>query len=69
MHRVNNQHDAFIVTHSNEKPIVIMSLEDYQGLSETAYLLRNEKGAKRLLNSVEKLRAGKGTIRELIDDN
>ena len=46
-----------------------LSLENYQGLSETAQLLRNEKGANRLLDSVEQLRAGKGTIRELIDDN
>jgi len=42
-----------------------MSLEDYQSLEETAYLLRNPAGAKRLLESVEELRNDGGLVREL----
>jgi antitoxin YefM len=46
-----------------------MSLEDYQSLEETSYLLRNPTGAHRLLEAVEELRAGKGDIRELLNDD
>ena len=69
MRSVNDDHAPVIVTHQNAKPIVIMSLEDYQSLEETAYLLRNSTGAQRLLESVAELRAGKGVARELIHDD
>lgn len=58
MKTVNDDHAPVIVTHQTAKPIVIMSLDDYQSLEETAYLLRNATGAQRLLESVEELRAG-----------
>lgn len=41
-------------------------VEDSQGLEETAYLPRNTRGAKRLLDSIEELKANKGVARELI---
>ena len=41
------------------------SLEDFQSLEETAYLLRNPANAKRLLGAIEQLEAGKGTERKL----
>ncbi len=69
MRSVNDDHAPVIVTHQNAKPIVIMSLEDYQSLEETAYLLRNSTGAQRLLESVAELRAGKGVARELLYDD
>jgi antitoxin YefM len=40
-----------------------MSLEDYESFEETAYLLRNQTGAQRLLESVFELRVGKGSFR------
>lgn len=67
MNRVNDDHAPVIVTRQRGKPVVIMSLDDYQALEETAYLLRHPKGAERLLTAVERLRAGQGTERELLD--
>ncbi len=67
MRTVNDDHAPVVVTHQNAKPVVIMSLEDYESLEETAYLLRNSTGAQRLLESVEELRAGKGVTRELMN--
>lgn len=67
MDRVNEDHAPVVVTRQRGKPVVIMSLDDYHALEETAYLLRHPKGAKRLLAAVERLRAGAGTVRELID--
>jgi antitoxin YefM len=34
---------------------VIVSLEDYQSLNETAYLLRSPENARRLLGSIARL--------------
>ncbi|ADZ40848.1 Antitoxin yefM [Yersinia enterocolitica subsp. palearctica 105.5R(r)] len=42
-----------------------MSLEEYESLEETAYLLRSPANAKHLMDSIEELRAGKGIQREL----
>jgi len=45
---------------------VILSLEDFQALEETAYLLRNHSNAKRLLSAAAQLTAGKGVERPLV---
>ncbi len=44
-----------------------MSLEDFHALEETAYLLRNPVNARRLLESIGELEAGKGVIKELAE--
>ncbi len=69
MRSVNEDRAPVLVTTQRGKPVVIMSLDDFNALEETAYVLRNPKGAKRLLDSVEQLRAGGGTTRELIGDD
>jgi antitoxin YefM len=43
----------------------MLSMEDYQSLEETAYLLRSPKNARRLFASVDQLESGQGTAREL----
>lgn len=45
----------------------MLSLEDYQALEETSYLLRNPKNARRLLDSVNELDAGGGTEQALAE--
>jgi len=66
MRRVNDDHAPVVVMSQRGKPVVIVSLDDFQSLEETAYLMRNPTGARRLLESVEELRNGGGTPRELI---
>lgn len=61
MRRVNDDHAPVIVTSQRGKPVVIMSLDDYNALEETAYLLRDPQRATRLLASVDRLSAGAGT--------
>src|SRR5665811_1461748 len=65
MRQVNDNHEPVVVTSQRGKPVVIISLDDFQSLEETAYLLRNPTGAKRLLESVEELRKGGGLVKEL----
>lgn len=67
MRQVNENHEAVVVTSQRGAPVVIMSLDDYQSLEETAYLLRSPVGASRLLEAVEELRQGGGSVQELSD--
>jgi len=66
MKNVCNDHAPVIVTRKTTDSVVIMSLEDYEALEETAYLLRSPKNTKRLIESIAQLENGKGTERELI---
>ena len=65
MDRVCNDHEALIITRNGQQSVVMLSLEDFQALEESAYLLRNPANAKRLLSAVGQLNAGKGVAREL----
>jgi antitoxin YefM len=44
----------------------MLSLEDYEALEETAYLLRSPANAKRLLEAIHALETGKG-VKHKID--
>lgn len=66
MTQVNEDHSPVVVTSQRGNPVVIMSLDDYHALEETAYLLRNSKGAQRLMDSVQELKNGGGELRALI---
>jgi len=67
MDKVCDDHSPIIVTRKNQRSVVMISLEDYQALEETAYLLRSPKNARRLLESVAELESGGGTERELAE--
>ncbi len=68
MEQVCNDHAPVIITRSKADSVVMMSLEDYEALQETAYLLRSPKNARRLLESIAQLEDGKGQERELIEE-
>ena len=65
MDRVCDDHETLIITRNGERSVVMLSLEDYKALEETAYLLRTPANAKRLLSSVAQLNVGKGVERKL----
>lgn len=65
MDRVCNDHEALIITRNGDQSVVMLSLEDFQAMEETAYLLRNPANAKRLMSAVAQLGTGKGIEREL----
>lgn len=67
MDRVCEDHEPLIITRNGEQSVVILSLDDYKALEETAYLLRTPTNAKRLLSAVAQLNTGKGTERELVE--
>lgn len=67
MERVCEDHSPVIVTRKNNDSVVIMSLEDFKALEETAYLLRSPKNTRRLMESLSQLENHNGTERDLID--
>lgn len=68
MEQVCNDHAPIIITRKSEAPVVMMSLEDYQAMEETTYLLRSPANARNLLESMAELEAGKGTGHALIEE-
>lgn len=67
MDRVVNDHEAIIITRSSQQAVVMLSLEDFKAMEETAYLLRSPKNARRLLESIAQLESGRGQVRELAE--
>ncbi len=67
MEKVCKDHAPVIVTRKSTESVVIMSLEDYESLEETAYLLRSPKNTRRLIESVAQLEEGRGSENELLD--
>lgn len=63
---VVNDREEVVITRAGHDPVVIVSLEDYESLKETAYLLRSPRNAARLLQAIERLEAGEGTPRDLL---
>lgn len=67
MDRVCLDHDPVIITRNRNRSVVMLSLEDYESLQETAYLLRSPANARRLIDSIEQLNQGR-VIRQNVTD-
>ncbi len=66
MHKVCINHDPIIITRKSNEAVVMLSLEDYEAINETAYLLQSPANCKRLMDSIEELNSGKGKEKDLI---
>ena len=69
LNRVVDDREEVVITRAGREPVVMVSLEDYQSLRETAYLMKSPANARRLLDSMERLEAGKGEVHDLIDED
>lgn len=67
MDRVNDDHEPLLVTRANGKSVVMLSVEDYQAMDETAYLLASPENARRLRLSIDQIEQGH-TIAKSADD-
>jgi len=65
--KVCEDHDPLVITKRRDKAVVMISLEDYESMEETAYLLRSPRNMQRLLESIKELEEGKGKERKLIE--
>lgn len=64
---VVNDREEVVITRAGHEPVVMVSLDDYQSLKETAYLLRSPENAQRLITAIERLESGGGAQHELVE--
>ncbi|MFJ9125766.1 type II toxin-antitoxin system Phd/YefM family antitoxin [Streptomyces sp. NPDC102340] len=67
LNAVVEDREEVIVTRAGRDPVVIVALDEYESLKETAYLLRSPENARRLLAAIDRLENGGGTVRELAE--
>lgn len=68
MDRVTADHEPLLVTRVGGEPVVMISLEDYESMDETSYLLSNPANARMLREGIARLNNGEFIERELIEE-
>ncbi|EKE10493.1 MAG: prevent-host-death family protein [uncultured bacterium] len=68
MNRVCEDHIPLIITRQNQDPVVMLSLEDYNAIEETLYLLRSPRNAQRLLKALQAVEKDEYSEKKLIED-
>ena len=59
--------EEVVIHRKGRESVVVISLDDYNSLKETNYLLSSVANKKWLLESLKELRNGKGFERELLE--
>jgi antitoxin YefM len=68
MDKVYCDHDPLIITRKNNENLVLISIDEYNSLMETNYLLGNEANAEHLQNSMNQYKNGNAKKKELLKD-
>lgn len=64
---VVDDREAVVITRAGHDPVVMVSLDDYESLKETAYLLRSPANARRVLGSIARLESDQGEAHDLTE--
>lgn len=64
--RVIADHNPVAITRQRGEGAVLVSESDWASIQETLYLLSSPENARRLMESIADLDAGKGEVHELI---
>ena len=65
MDMVCENHEPIVITRQKADPVVLMSLEDYNSMEETLYLMRSPRNAARIDKGIADFEAGRGIIKEI----
>ena len=68
MDKICDDHEVVIITRKNARAVVVMSLEDYNAIEETAYLLRSPTNAANLRESIQQYESGQHKEQGLIEE-
>ncbi len=63
---VNEDREPIVITRRKGAPAVLLALDEYESLEETAYLLRNPANARHLRRGIAQVKAGKTRRRKLL---
>lgn len=64
---VVDDREEVVITRAGHEPVVMVALDEYESLKESAYLLKNPANARRLLTAIEELERGEGVARDLVE--
>jgi antitoxin YefM len=67
MDKVSDDRSPLIVTRRGGRSVVVLSLDEYRGMEETLYLMRNPANARRLLKSIRAADRGELIERALVE--
>ena len=62
MESVCNDQEPVIITDEHTHSVVMISLDDYNSMEETAYLSRSPKNAERLMQAINEIEDGGGVM-------
>lgn len=67
LNAVVDDREEVVITRAGHEDVVMVALDDYESLKETAYLLRSPENARRLLGAIDRLEHGEGQVHALVD--
>ena len=65
---VEDNNETLIIKRGTGKGTVVISLQEYNSIMETVHLLSSKANADRLYESIQQMKSGKGTQKELIEE-
>jgi antitoxin YefM len=65
--RVEDENETLVVKRRKGKGTVVISIQEYNSLMETVYLLSSRKNSDRLFESIQQMKEGKVIQPELLD--
>ncbi|GHT93671.1 hypothetical protein FACS1894116_06190 [Betaproteobacteria bacterium] len=68
MNSVIEDRAPILITRQRGGNCVLVSQDDYEAMEKTAYLLRSPANARRLLQSIERIRSGASAITKSMND-
>ncbi len=69
LQEIEDAQDILILSGPKKRDFVVLTLEQYNAMEETAHLMSTQANAQRLLESIAQDKAGEARLRELkLDD-
>ena len=68
LQQAEENREAIVVTRSGKNPSVILSMDEYESMQETLYLMSSPKNLERMVQSLADYDAGNFAQRELIEE-
>jgi antitoxin YefM len=65
LQEIEDDQDILILSGPKKKNFVVLTLDEYNAMEETAYLMSNANNSSRLLESIAEDKAGKSKIRKI----
>jgi antitoxin YefM len=67
--RVEDNNETLIIKRATGKGTVVISLDEYNSIMETMHLLSSKANAERLYKSIQQMKDGKSSKKELIEES